>query len=108
MIDLTPLMDALVTAMAAAITAFIVPSLKNHLSSQRMEELEKWVRLAVAAAEQLFSAPGSGGSKYDYVQKFIGNSGYKIDEGRLKTLIESAVYDIGAPADGHETIGGAR
>lgn len=61
----------------------------------RKYKLEKWIKIAVSAAEQIYKETGMGNVKKEYVLEFI-NSKFKfgITEEELETLIESAVKEL--------------
>lgn len=59
----------------------------------RDDKVVKWVNIAVKAAEQIYKTPGSGKEKFEYVANWISNK-FNISKDELKTLIESAVYEL--------------
>lgn len=59
----------------------------------RDDNVIKWVKIAVKAAEQIYNEKGQGAEKLAYVQAWISDK-FKISETDLKNLIESAVYEI--------------
>lgn len=59
----------------------------------RSDEVAKWVKVAVKAAEQIYNGSGQGKEKFEYVSQWISKK-FKISETDLKNLIESAVYEI--------------
>lgn len=93
-INLTPIIEAVFALLGAIITAFVIPWIKSKLSENQLKELQIWVNAAVAAAEQIFSDPGSGMEKKEYVLEFLESKGFEIDEGSIDKLIESAVYAL--------------
>ena len=58
----------------------------------RDERILNYVRIAVKAAEQLYSATENK-EKFEYVAKWI-SAKFKISTEDLKNLIESAVYEL--------------
>ena len=62
------------------------------LKLYRDENVIKWVKVAVKAAEQIY-ASGQGQEKFTYVAEWISEK-FNISEADLKNLIESAVYEI--------------
>lgn len=106
MIDLTPIVEAIVALVAAIITAFVIPWLKGKIDADKLEEIELWVTVAVEAAEQLYTGSGRGAEKKAYVVEFLNSKGFKIDAETLDKLIEAAVFNLpgyftisGIPAD---------
>ena len=106
MIDLTPIMEAIIALVAAVITAFVIPWLKGKIDADKLEKIELWVTVAVEAAEQLYTGSGRGAEKKAYVVEFLNSKGFKIDAETLDKLIEAAVFNLpdyftisGIPAD---------
>ena len=63
------------------------------LKVYRSDEVVKWVKVAVKAAEQIYSGFGQGKEKFAYVSEWISKK-FKISEEDLKNIIESAVYEL--------------
>lgn len=59
----------------------------------RSDEVVKWVKVAVEAAEQIYNGSGQGKEKFAYVSEWISKK-FKISETDLKNIIESAVYEL--------------
>ena len=95
MIDLTPLFNALITLIAAAVTAFLIPWLRSRTTAAQREELLAWAAIAVRAAEQLYTGSGRGEEKKRYVLTFLAERGYTLDTASLDALIESTVQQLG-------------
>ncbi len=85
---------ALIPVFGAVITGFIVPYIKEKISTTQMEEIIKWVTKAVQAAEVLFDAPKSGEEKREYVINFIDkmfNSKKEvITKDQIRILLEAS------------------
>lgn len=85
---------ALIPVFGAVITGFIVPYIKEKISTTQMEEIIKWVTKAVQAAEVLFDAPKSGEEKREYVINFIDkmfNSKREvITKDQIRILLEAS------------------
>ena len=92
-IDYTELIQALIALASVLITTFLVPLLKKKLSAERLEELKKWVSIAVKAAEQLYGSK-TGQQKKDYVLAFLMDKGIIFDAAEVATLIEAEVYKL--------------
>ena len=75
MIDLTPIMEAIIALVAAVITAFMIPWLKGKIDADKLEKIELWVTVAVEAAEQLYVGSGRGAEKKAYVVQFLQEKG---------------------------------
>ena len=94
MIDLTPIMEAIIALVVAVITAFVIPWLKGKIDADKLEQIKLWVTVAVEAAEQLYNGTGRGEEKKAYVVKFLQEKGFTIDPDSLDELIEAAVFNL--------------
>ncbi len=92
-IDYTELIQALIALLSAIITGFLIPFMKRKISEQKLEELRKWVSVAVKAAEQLYSGK-TGLEKKEYVVSFLLSKGIVFDVEEVTALIESEVYKL--------------
>lgn len=91
--DLTPIIEIIIALASALITGFLIPYLKKKVSAEKLEELKKWVSIAVGAAEQLYGS-GTGEKKKEYVQSFLLSKGIAFDVDEVTALIESEVYKL--------------
>ena len=55
MYDITPIIEAVAALIAALITAFLVPYIKSKTTAEQQKEINAWVKIAVAAAEQIYT-----------------------------------------------------
>ena len=94
-IDYTELMQALIALLATLITTFLIPYLQKKLSAEKLEELKKWVGVAVNAAEQLYGSK-TGQQKKDYVISFLLSKGITFDTNEVEAMIEAEVYKLTA------------
>ena len=98
-IDLTPIIEAIVALFSAIVTLFILPKLtqclKERLSAEQLSALREWVKIAVAATEQLYGSK-TGQQKKEYVVSFLLSKGIVIDIDEVTALIESEVYKLTA------------
>lgn len=95
MIDLTPIVQAVLAVMAALITAFVIPWIKAKATVQQRELLERGVKTAVFAAEQVYGS-GWGRDKMRYAEEYLRKRGYAVDI----DLIEATVREY----FGHDTL----
>lgn len=93
MIDLTPVINAVIVLAAALITAFVIPWVKRNTTAQDREEFLRWVDIAVAAAEQLFYTT-QGPEKKKYVIQFLKEKGFTLSEEEVNAAIEGAVLKL--------------
>lgn len=94
MVDITPVIEAVAALIAALITAFLVPYIKSRTSAQQQEEINAWVKIAVSAAEQIYSGSGRGAEKKAYVLNWLKEHNITLDESKIDALIEAAVYEL--------------
>lgn len=58
--DITPIIEAVAALIAALIAAVVVPYIKSKTTAQQQAEINAWVKIAVAAAEQIYTGSGRG------------------------------------------------
>lgn len=94
MIDITPIANAIIALIAAVITAFVIPYVKEKIGVEKLKKVQAWVNIAVEAAEQLYKGSGRGAEKKAYVVEFLNAKGYTLDPDSLDNLIEAAVFNL--------------
>lgn len=94
MYDITPIIEAVAALIAALITAFLVPYIKSKTTAEQQKEINAWVKIAVSAAEQIYTGSGRGEEKKAYVINWLREHGITVDEAKLDALIEAAVYEL--------------
>lgn len=94
MIDLTDIITPILRLILAAIAIFVIPYIKAKLNNEQFESLKKWVKVAVQAAEMIYSTAGSGATKKQYVIDYLNSKGYTVDTDTLNNLIEAAVLEL--------------
>lgn len=92
--NITPIIEALAALIAVVVTGVVVPYIKSRTSAQQQEELMVWVKVAVTAAEQIYTGSGMGIEKKDYVLSWLKCHGLFVDAERIDAMIESAVYEM--------------
>ena len=92
-IDITPIVQAVVALLAAVISAFLVPWIKRKASAAQLEQMEAWTRIAVAAAEQLYTSLDGEKKKAD-VLDFLAGKGYHVSSAEVENAIEAAVLEL--------------
>jgi len=83
--NLTPIVEAVIALLAALVSAFVIPWVKRKASAEDLQQLQAWVQIAVAAAEQLYNQT-DGGKKKEYVMEYLQSKGYKIDSTLINTI----------------------
>jgi len=86
-IDLTPILQALIGLLSAAVTMKLVPWLKARTEAQNGEMLRALVKTLVFAAEQLYR---SGEQRLSYVKRELEKRGLHVDI----AVIEAAVCEL--------------
>lgn len=94
MIDLTPILNALITLLGLLLTTFLIPWIKLKVSTEKMEQVKKWTSVGVKAAEMIYKESGMGEAKKKYVRKFLESKGYKLDIDTVDALIEATVREM--------------
>ena len=94
MIDLTPIVNALITLIGLLLTTFLIPWIRTKVSNEKLEEIRKWTSVGVKAAEMIYKESGMGETKKNYVRKFLEGKGYKLDVDTVDALIEATVREM--------------
>jgi hypothetical protein len=97
--NITPILELAVKLIFTLITIFLVPKLKELISTKVAESDQKkiirWVELAVQAAEE---AARSGlidkRAKYQYAKDFLEKRGVTFDVDTMQALIDSTVWEL--------------
>lgn len=95
MIDITPILQAFVALVVVVISIFVLPYFKSITTAEQRAEIQAWVKIAVAAAEQIYKGSGRGEEKKQYVLEWLYGHGLTVDESQLEGMIEAAVYELG-------------
>lgn len=94
MYDLTPIIEALGVLLAAIILYVVVPYIKSKTTQAQQQAINDWVRIAVAAAEQIYIGSGRGAEKKAHVLDFLASKGVTLDEASVDAMIEAAVLEL--------------
>lgn len=98
MTDITPLCIAVLSLVAIIVTVYLVPWLRSKTTKEQREEINAWVKIAVRAAEQLFSGSGRGTEKKQYVidfmLEFLAKRKLTINMDELDKMLEAAVLEL--------------
>ena len=92
--DFTPIVEAVITLVAILITTYLIPFIKSKFNSQKQAEINNWIKIAVAAAEQIYKNGGTGAEKKEYVIAWLNARNIKYDADKIDAMIEAAVYDL--------------
>jgi LL-H family phage holin len=94
MVDLTPIITAVLTLIFSLITAFLIPYIKAKTTDEQFNTIKLWVQVAVQAAEMLYVGSGRGEEKKQYVIEFLKSKGFTLNAEEIENLIESAVLEL--------------
>ena len=94
MFDVTEIVKAFLVLLAAVVTYIVVPYIKSRTTAEQQQTINGWIRIAVAAAEQIYNGEGRGAEKKQYVLGFLSDKGFKLDETSLDAMIEAAVLQL--------------
>ena len=94
MTDLTPIVNAVITLIAAIVTTFLIPWIKSKIDAAKLAQIVEWVGIAVRAAEQIYNESGMGEKKKQYVLDFLASKGFTLDSNSINAMIEAAVKEL--------------
>lgn len=94
MIDLTPIINAGIALIAAVVSVFLIPWIKQKVETEKINQIYGWVTIAVEAAEQIYRESGMGEKKKAYVLEFLAKKGCTLDTASIDAMIESAVLSL--------------
>lgn len=94
MTDLTPIVNAVITLIAAIVTTFLIPWIKSKIDAAKLAQIIEWVGIAVRAAEQIYNESGMGEKKKQYVLDFLADKGFTLDPNSINAMIEAAVKEL--------------
>ena len=92
--DITPILESIITIVFLLITSFVIPLVKSKVKEAKLKDIEHWVKIAVQAAEMIYKESGMGEKKKQEVLAFLEKKGYKLDFDEIDNLIESAVLEL--------------
>ena len=91
--DYTKIFEAVIMLILAIVTTFVIPWLKANYTQKQLDTWMMWVRIAVTAAEQLFTAE-QWSEKKQYVVTYLKDRGIKYNEATINNMIEAAVLEL--------------
>ncbi len=104
-IDITPVIEIIITLLGTVVTVMVIPWLKSKLDTNQWQTLQDWARVGVTAAEVLFKGTKLGKDKLAYVTKYLIDMcekyNYHFDEITIRQAIENAWKNMtnNVPAD---------
>lgn len=94
MIDLTTIITILIGLFGAVITALLIPLIRSKTTATQFDKFLTWVRIAVGAAEQIYTGLKRGVEKKQYVKDFLQRRGYTYDDDTVEAALEAAVQEL--------------
>lgn len=99
--DITEIVLAILTIISALVASVIIPWLKlkieeakQKMTDQQQDDLLKWSKIAVMAAEMIYKESGMGAIKKKYVRDYLAEHGFVLDEQQVDIAIEAAVLEL--------------
>lgn len=86
MIDLTPIINAIIALIAAIISVKVIPWIKAKTTNEQQAMMRAAVKTLVFAAEQIYGA-GEGYAKMTYVKNGLRNRGFDIDVDEIEAAV---------------------
>lgn len=99
MIDLTPIINAIIVILAGVALRYAVPWIKGKTTEQERQDLLAWVDIAVMAAQQLYHQ-SSGEIRLQYAMNVLRGQGFDVDDTAVRDAVEAAVLKL------HQALGG--
>lgn len=94
MIDITTIITIIIGLFGAIITALLIPLIRSKTTATQFDKFLTWVRIAVSAAEQIYSGLKRGVEKKQYVKDFLQRRGYTYDDDTVEAALEAAVNEL--------------
>lgn len=92
-IDLTALINFLITFLVTCVSLFVVPWIKKNTTAKDREEMLEWIDIAVMAAQQMLYT-STGQERKQYVLNFLSTKGYDINSEEIEKAIEASVLKL--------------
>lgn len=87
MIDLTPILQAVIALLAAMVTYKLIPWIKAKTTAEQQALLSAAVKTLVYAAEQIYGA-GKGEEKLKYVIDELNKRGFSVDRASIEAEVQ--------------------
>ena len=91
----TEIFAAVIELLVALAVALLIPWIKSHTTSEKLENALTYVDIFVEAAEQLYDA-AEGEEKFEFVFERLQAKGIELDVDELEAAIEAAVLRLHA------------
>ncbi len=94
MFDITVIIEAAFALIGVIITAIVIPFIRSKTTVAQQQQINAWVKIAVAAAEQIYTGSDRGVEKKAHVLSFLESKGVTLDVESVDAMIEAAVYEL--------------
>lgn len=101
-IDMTQVFVSLISVITLILTGIVVPWIKTKTTAQQQDNIKTWAKIAVYAAQQLFSDINYDEKKeyaVQYVSDMLKKYHINLTEDEISTYIESALKEIKLSVD---------
>lgn len=88
------IIKVIIPILGAIVTYMIVPYIKQKTNKEQRDMVVEWVKIAVAAAEQMNDAGLIQIPKKEFVINFMKEKGFKINYEDLDAIIEACVKEL--------------
>lgn len=92
-VDLTQIILAVIALLGAVLTTFVIPWLKGKMSAQQLATMNNAIKVAVYAAEQMFT-PEKWMEKKAWVVSLLQKQGYDANIAAIDAAIEAEVLAL--------------
>lgn len=88
----------IIPVLGTFVTAYLIPLLKEKISTEKLSKYKSWAVLAVKCAEMIYSEANQGTDKKSYVADFLNKIFNKkkevLTEEQINVLIEATVQEM--------------
>ena len=92
--DITPILEGVVTIAVALITGLLIPYLKEKYGAEKIRNSYDIIKILVNAVEQTTKIAGAGKEKKAVVLERLEDYDIKVDADKVNEMIESAVAQM--------------
>jgi Na+-translocating ferredoxin:NAD+ oxidoreductase RnfG subunit len=85
--DWTQIILAVIALIAAVVTGLLIPLMQEKIGAERLEKMNYWLKVLIAAAETAFPDRGMGGKKSEWVMLALQKLGLGFDAGIVRDAI---------------------
>lgn len=101
MIDLTPIINVLILAVATIVSVYLIPWIKSKKTAEETQDLMAWARIAAKAAQQLYHQL-DGKARLGHALGVMREAGFDVDTVEVRNAIEAAVLELHSALEGAE------